>query len=208
MNQPDIRAIAFDWGGIFTEGTFDSSATRNLAKLYGVSEERVAATYYPLMARFEVGDFGFDEFYREFGSRSGLEADAQAFRDTFLGSIKERELMFELLAAIPESYTVGILSNNVPVLCDKVRNDSRMKRIEHFVFSNEIKVRKPDPAAFAALSEALELPPANTVFIDDSKDNIAACRELGYQGLLLESIESFVADWQTLLPDIPVPAVS
>lgn len=207
MSQPDIRAIAFDWGGVFTEGTFDSSATRNLAELYQVSEATIAATYYPLMERFEAGEFDFAEFHEEFTKRSGLEADAQTFRETFLGSVVEREAMLELLANIPESYTVGMLSNNVPVLCDHVRGDPRMKRIEHFVFSNEIKVRKPVPEAFLALSSALDVFPEATVFIDDNIDNIAACRELGYHGIWLESFESFTAAWRALLPDIPVPAV-
>jgi FMN phosphatase YigB (HAD superfamily) len=61
-----------------------------------------------------------------------------------------------------------MLSNNVPVLCDRVRDDPRTARIERFVFSNEIGVRKPDPAAFMALAEALQLAPHEIVFVDDA----------------------------------------
>ena len=203
--RASITAIAFAWGGIFTEGTFDSSAVSNLAKLTGVSEERIAETYYPLMEHFEVGAFDFPEFHRRFTEGTSLALGEGTFRETFLGSVRERAAMFDVLNAIPQDYTVGMLSNNVPVLCDTVRDDPRMSRFEHFVFSNEIGVRKPDAEAFAKLTEALEHPPEQTVFIDDNEDNIAACNNLGYQGILLDSFGNFVARFRELLPDISLP---
>ncbi len=201
----NITAIAFDWGGIFTQGTFDSSAVANLAKVTGTSEERIAETYYPLMEHFEVGAFDFPEFHRRFAEGTSLALNENTFRKTFLGSVRERSTMFDVLNAVPRDYTVGMLSNNVPVLCDTVRDDPRMDRFKHFVFSNEIGVRKPDAAAFAKLSEALGHPPEQTVFIDDNEANIAACNELGYQGILLDSFENFAARFQERLPDISLP---
>ena len=157
------------------------------------------------MEHFEAGAFDFETFVARFLTESGIPLSAGEFREVFLGSVRDRQKMYDVLASIPERYTVGILSNNVAVLCDSVRDDPRMARVEHFVFSNEIKVRKPDPAAFAALTDALGRPPEETVFIDDNKDNIAACKALGYQGLLLETYGSFAAAWQKLLPDLPLP---
>jgi putative hydrolase of the HAD superfamily len=201
--MPTIDAIAFDWGGVFTEGTFDSSAVRNLAALFGVSEAEVGEHYYPLMSEFERGAFDLHAFYQKFCERSGLHAPEERFRESFLGAVHERPGMFELVQRIPERYRVGMLSNNVPVLCDLVRNDPRLKRIEHFVFSNEIGVRKPDARAFGKLNEALGAPPEATVFVDDNPDNIAAARALGYHALLLDNVAAFKEAWQTLLPDIP-----
>lgn len=198
-----IQAIAFDWGGVFTEGTFDSGAIHDLADRAGVAEERVEAVYLPLMEEFERGAFGFPEFHRRFVERSGLELDAATFRETFLGAVRERRAMFAVLGSIPAGFRVGMLSNNVPVLCERVRQDPRMQRIERFVFSNEIGVRKPDPGAFAALSEALEVPPEGTVFVDDSRANVEACRELGFHGLLLEDFDDFLRAWAEVLPTVP-----
>jgi putative hydrolase of the HAD superfamily len=201
--MPTIDAIAFDWGGVFTEGTFDSSAVRNLAALFGVSEAEVGAHYYPLMSELERGAFDLHAFYQQFCERSGLHAPEAHFRESFLGAVRERPGMFELVQRIPERYRVGMLSNNVPVLCDLVRNDPRLKRIEHFVFSNEIGVRKPDARAFGKLNEALGVSPEVTVFVDDNPDNIAAARALGYHALLLDHVAAFKEAWQALLPDVP-----
>ncbi len=200
-----ISAIAFDWGGIFTENTFDSSAINNLAHHAQLSTEEIAGVYLPLMEEFEAGAFDFDTFVHRFLRESGAELGGSEVREIFLGSVRERRAMFEVLASIPEHYTVGMLSNNVEVLCDAVRDDPRMSRVEHFVFSNEIRVRKPDPAAFAALTEALAQPVDQTVFVDDNQDNIAACEALGYKGILLTSYDTFATAWRELLPDVPLP---
>lgn len=194
-----IRAIAFDWGGIFTEGTFDSHAVENLARLCGVDEQEIARTYYPLMAEFEAGAFDLAEYVRRFREGSGLEFEDEAFTRTFLGSGRERAAMFDLVARVPEDYLVGMLSNNVPVLCDRVRDDPRLARIERFVFSNEIGVRKPDARAFHALTDALGLPPEQTLFVDDNAENVAAARGLGFAAIHLTDWERFLTDWEAAL---------
>lgn len=204
MTSGIIRGIAFDWGGIFTEGTFDEAAVANIARLLTVGEEQVAQTYYPLMAEFEAGAFGLDEFVARFRRESGLSFSAEEFRDTFLSSRRERPQMYRLLAAIPADYRVGILSNNVAGLCDLVRDDPRMARIDDFLFSNELRIRKPDPAAFAALDEALGMAPHEIVFIDDNAENIRACRVLGFQGIQLRDFSSFIQEFARIAPDVPL----
>lgn len=200
-----ITAIAFDWGGIFTVGTFDSDAVRNLTSIAGVDPALVHEVYFPLLAEFETGAFDLDGFTDRFLERTGSSAGRDVVKRTFLSSGKERTEMFGILASIPERYRVGMLSNNVHSLCDTVRDDPRTQRIETFVFSNEIGVRKPAAEAYDALSAALERPPEETVFIDDNADNIRAAAALGFHGILLDSMDGFRSRWQELLPDLPLP---
>lgn len=199
-------AIAFDWGGIFTVGTFDSAAAANLSRAVGIELRLVEPVYLRLMADFEVGAFRMPGFHQRFCEATGADLPFEEFRHVFLGSVRERAATFELLASIPDGYKVGMLSNNSPELCDLVRDEPRNARFEAFVFSNEIGVRKPAPEAFAALTEALGVPPERTVFIDDNADNIAACQALGFTGLLLDEPRAFAARWRAALPELPLPA--
>ena len=200
-----IRAIAFDWGGIFTRGTFDSHAVENLTALTRLDPDLVASVYFPLLEEFEIGAFDLGGFVDRFVKGTGTQEDEERIAATFLASGRERAEMYDILAAIPEQYTVGMLSNNVPALCDQVRSEPRMDRIEHFVFSNEIGVRKPDAAAFAALTRAISVPPEETVFIDDNEANVAAARDLGFHAILLDTMPHFFEQWRALLPDVPIP---
>lgn len=200
-----IRAIAFDWGGVFTEGTFDSSAVDALAGLCRQPSARVEGAYLPLMAELEEGAFDLPGFRRRLQDRLGVTFDHAAFKNAFLGAVRWRDAMADLLRSIPERYVVGVLSNNVPELCDLVRNDARMDRVEHFVFSNEIRVRKPEARAFDALSDAIGARPDETVFIDDNAANIQACGALGFTGLLVDTMRAFTERWRRTLPDLPLP---
>ena len=200
-----LRAIAFDWGGVFTEGTFDSSAHARLAKLHGLPAATVEPHYLHLMEAFEVGAYDMAEFHRRFQAAVGGASSLPDFRAAFLGAVRERPAMYELLASLPDSIKTGMLSNNVPELCDLVRDDPRIRRMQAPVFSNEIGVRKPERAAFDALCEALDLPPDAIVFIDDNAANIAACNALGFEGLLIDDLPSFAARWRATLPQLALP---
>lgn len=199
-------AIAFDWGGIFTRGTFDSSAIVDLAKLIGVSAEFLEPRYLGLMAEFEVGAFDMEGFHLRFCEATESRPRFDRFEATFLGAVREREPMYELAQSLDGRFKLGMLSNNVPQLCDTVRQDPRVAGFAAFVFSNEIAVRKPHPDAFAALAGALALPPTEIVFIDDSAKNIEAANELGFRGLLLDDLPSFARRWRELLPTVALPA--
>lgn len=200
-----LKAIAFDWGGVFTEGTFDSSAHARLAELHGLGAADVEPIYLELMEEFEAGAHDLAEFHRRFQAAVGRRSALPEFRAAFLGAVRERPEMYELLASLPEGVPLAMLSNNVPELCDRVRDDPRMRKLSAFVFSNEIGVRKPAPAAFAALAEALGLPPRAIVFVDDNAANVEAARALGFAGLLCDDLKGFAARWRALLPDLPLP---
>lgn len=199
-------AIAFDWGGVFTEGTFDSSASARLSELVGVEAQRVEPIYLRLMTDFEIGAFRMTGFHQRFCEATGTAPSFDDFRRTFLSSVQERAATFELLDSIPDEYRIAMLSNNVPELCDLIRDDPRMSRVTAFVFSNEIGVRKPAPEAFAALTAAVGVPAERTLFIDDNAANIAACEALGFTGLLLDEPRAFAERWHVALPELPQPA--
>lgn len=201
----DYDAIAFDWGGVMTRGTFDSSAVVALADLIDMRPEDLERTYLSVMEGFEVGEYDMAGFHTRFSAATRSTSDLDAFRATFLGAVRERPAMYQLIASLPARYTVGVLSNNVPELCDTVREDPRLARVETFVFSNEIGVRKPQTAAFEALTLALDTPPERTVFVDDNRENIAACTALGFTGVLIDTPGAFAARWRAVLPDVPLP---
>jgi putative hydrolase of the HAD superfamily len=200
VSPQGLRGVAFDWGGVFTVGTFDGRAIARLARLFGVDEAALRPTYLELMELFEIGGFDLPSFTERLSRSLGRDVDAGAFREAFLDAPVERPEMYALVAGLPDELAVGMLSNNVPVLCDRVRDDPRCARIERFLFSNEIGVRKPDAAAFMSLAEALQLAPHEIVFVDDHPGNVTAAQRLGFEALLLDTPASFAARWCAALP--------
>lgn len=120
---------------------------------------------------FELGDAAFATFWR-------------GFWDWYCGELNTELWDFittELVGAVP----LAVLSNSGAGA--RVEEEARygLSRVfDPIVYSHEIGVAKPDPAAFAALGRLLDLPYDQICFVDDSPDNLRAARGLGMSGVL------------------------
>lgn len=184
MTPTVSRHVAFDWGGVFTIGTFDGRSTQNLAGRTGVSVERVRESYFRHVRQLEVGAWTLPQFWATMGQETGITLPYADFEALYLGSIADHLPMYTTLAGLPPGVRVGLLSNNYPVVSDHLRRDPRFARFDALVFSNEIGVKKPAPEAFAALEQAMRVPAAQVAFVDDVQENIDAAQQAGFHGIL------------------------
>ncbi|QBY08662.1 HAD family phosphatase [Deinococcus metallilatus] len=185
MTDPTpARHVAFDWGGVFTVGTFDGRSTQNLAERSGVDVERVRESYFRHVRQLEVGAWTLPQFWQVMQQETGITLPYADFEALYLGSIRDNLPMYTTLAALPREVRVGLLSNNYPVVCDHLRRDPRFARFDALVFSNEIGQKKPHPDAFAALADAMGVPASQVAFVDDVQENIDAAQAAGFHGLL------------------------
>lgn len=188
------RHVAFDWGGVFTVGTFDGRSTARLAERLGLPVQAVREPYFRHVRQLEVGAWTLPQFWAVLAEESGAarrhpDFGYTDFETLYLGSIHRNEPMYALLAGLPGTVRVGLLSNNYPVVSDHLRLDAAFARLHRPVFSNEIGVKKPDPAAFAALETAMGVPASQVAFVDDVQENIVAAERAGFHGLIYDHTE-------------------
>jgi HAD superfamily hydrolase (TIGR01509 family) len=205
QKAPAARHVAFDWGGVFTVGTFDGRSTARLAERLGLDVEAVRASYFRHVRQLEVGAWSLPQFWEVLARETGADATFgySDFETLYLGSILRNEPMFELLAHLPDTVRVGLLSNNYPVVSDHLRGDPAFLRLHNPVFSNEIGVKKPDPASFSALQSAMGVPAGHVAFVDDVQENIGAAERAGFHGLIYDhtqhtDFERRLAAWLAL----------
>ncbi|AWN24441.1 HAD family phosphatase [Deinococcus irradiatisoli] len=176
--------VAFDWGGVFTVGTFDGRSTGNLAERTGVPVDRVRESYFRHVRQLEVGAWSLPQFWDTLQQESGAALPYAEFEALYLGSVHDNTPMYAMLSRLPAGVRVGLLSNNYPVVSDHLRARPEFARFDALVFSNEIGVKKPDPESFAALEAAMRCPAAQVAFVDDVQENIEAAQAYGFHGLL------------------------
>lgn len=181
---PAQRHVAFDWGGVFTIGTFDGRSTSNVAERGGVSVDAVRQSYFRHVRQLEVGAWTLPQFWDTLQEESGAKFPYAEFEALYLGSVHDNAPMYATLAALPKGVRVGLLSNNYPVVSGHLRARPEFARFDALVFSNEIGVKKPDPQSFAALEAAMQCPAAQVAFVDDVQENIDAANAYGFHGLL------------------------
>lgn len=178
------RHVAFDWGGVFTIGTFDGRSTERLAERAGLAVEAVRESYFRHVRQLEVGAWTLPQFWTALAQDTGATLPYHEFEALYLGSILDNEPMYRTLAALPQTVRAGLLSNNYPVVCDHLAARPAFARLHNPVYSNHIGVKKPDPASFAALEAAMGVPAAQVAFVDDVPENIEAAERAGFHGLL------------------------
>lgn len=194
------RHVAFDWGGVFTTGTFDGRSTQNVADRSGVPVERVRESYFRHVRQLEVGAWTLAQFWTVLQEEAGIPMPYGDFEELYLGSIVDNPPMYATLAALPQDVRVGLLSNNYPVVSDHLRRDPRFARFHQPVFSNELGHKKPSPESFAALEAAMGVPAAQVAFVDDVQENIDAANTAGFHGILYHhdhhaAFEATLAEW-------------
>ncbi|PJE94278.1 hydrolase [Streptomyces carminius] len=116
----------------------------------------------------------------------------------YLGSPNE-----ELIACVRDlrpHCRLGILSNSFVGARERETEAYRFDElVEEIVYSHEVGVCKPDPAAYALVCARLEVRPEDCLFVDDVAANVDAAREAGMRGHLFEDNARTIARISTHL---------
>jgi len=202
----DIRAVFFDFGGVLLQ-TFDGIDHDAIEAEFGLEAKalRKAAYRDSRWADYQVGVCTHDEWtdsIREALLR--IDERADAIMNAFLESPRSfNEEMLGLVKRLHGRYTLGIISNTIPGMEERLRE--RFELVDLFdvrVGSGDLGIAKPDAGIFLHATELAGLPPERCVFTDDRAEFAEAARALGMHGFHFTGYERFVED----LRSVGVPA--
>lgn len=130
---------------------------------------------------FEMGLIDEAEFVRRFFARPHAELvfDEEAFHRVRRSGYRFLPGMAELLAEL-EGVADRYVASNYPVWIEEVGQTFELhRRFEGIYASCHLGVRKPEPAFYAALLQAIDRPAERCLFIDDRKINCDAAEQVG-----------------------------
>jgi putative hydrolase of the HAD superfamily len=122
---------------------------------------------------------------RDFWDRCGVDGDDEAY-------CQRHELMPGILEALDAARQSGLrvacFSNDVSEWSRVLRERFELhERIDIWVISGDIGFRKPDPAAYRKLIEAVDLEPRHIRYIDDRPANVQVGLDVGLSARLFTS---------------------
>ena len=89
----------------------------------------------------------------------------------------------ELLRELRPHYRVACLSNTDVLTVQRFDEELHLRDVfDACFYSNEIGARKPDPEAYLHVSNALDVPPNEIAFFDDSPECVNGAIAAGMQG--------------------------
>ena len=117
--------------------------------------------------------------------------------------VGEREDSRPWLKALKkEGYRLYYLSN----FADRVKREARdsltfLEEMDGGIMSYEVQLIKPDHAIFEALFAKYGLTPEESVFLDDSPENVKTAKDLGMYGILVLDQGQAMKELQKLLTE-------
>lgn len=130
---------------------------------------------------YDMGVLSFDQVAEELAAYRGVEPEFA--REMITIAIGKQEtirptakLIDELKAA---GYKLYVLSNMSREFIDFLRKQKVYENFDGDVVSCEVGIVKPMPEIYDLLLERFDLDPAETIFIDDRKENVDAAAAKG-----------------------------
>jgi len=204
--QPDPgerprRGLLVDFGGVLTTDVFASFA--QFCEAEGLAPDAVATRFRAdpdarrLLFELEIGKLTEEEFEPRFAQVLEV-ADPDGLIDRLFAGMKPDHAMVNAVRAAKDAgVRTGLVSNS----WGKGRYDrSRFPILfDGIVISGEVGIRKPDPEIYRLGAEAIELAPAECVFVDDLPGNLKPARELGMATVHHADSDATVAELERLL---------
>ena len=199
--QPTIRAAIFDLGGVIVDIDIDRTP-RAWARSTGLDVEHVRRAFssdrtYERMERGEIDACAFHAHVQDLlGCTMSFEEFDRGWNALYRGLMHGCE---DLLASLKREIRLVALTNtNAAHAAWWVPMFPQLSVFERVFMSHLMGARKPEPAAFGQVLDYLQLPPAQTVFLDDNPDNVAAGRALGMQAIQVRSIAQAAGELASL----------
>jgi glucose-1-phosphatase len=187
----DIRVLLFDVGGVLVQ----LSGVKTMLEWMGPDITGDMMWKMWLESRpvreFERGRIGADEFAAAVTKEFRLPVEPQQFLTSFTGWVTGLYPgTLEMLAQIPHSYQLAVLSNSNTLHWTRVIDDLQLGPAFAHQFVSHLTGRiKPDAEAFEHVVDSLGCSPGQVLFFDDNTLNIDAAKRFGMQAVRVQGID-------------------
>ena len=196
-----IRAVVLDIGGVLEvvdDDVFPAPAERRL----GLAPGSIAGGLAGLPGDAVVGEVTEQQVRAEWQRALALDdRQVDALLDDFwrwyVGTL-DREL-FDWFAAQRPARLTAILSNSGPGARERERFHGFEDVTDDIVYSHEVGLAKPDPAAYEIVTRRLGIEAGEVLFLDDVEANVVAARALGWHAVLHRDTASSIAEMERII---------
>ncbi|MBM3491970.1 MAG: HAD-IA family hydrolase [Alphaproteobacteria bacterium] len=212
MPEPAIRAILWDFGGVFTSSPFEAFARYEREQGLPADFIRRVNARNPddnAWAKLERSEVDLDTFCRLFEAETQAHGHRVPGRDVL--ALLAGDVRPQMVAAqrrIRGRFHTACLTNNVrhgsgPAMADNPRRAAEVAEVmalfDHVLESSKIGARKPEPRVYRIALEHLRSAPEETVFLDDLGINLKPARALGLHTIKVSSAEQALRELEPLL---------
>ena len=118
-----------------------------------------------------------------------IEMYSSRWEETLLGEIPGMAELIKELKADARYRVFGLTNWSMETFPQARKRFPILQLIDNYVVSGDVKLIKPDPRIFQLILQRFDLKAEETIFTDDSPNNVAAAQALGIHGILFQSAD-------------------
>ncbi|MBI1394607.1 MAG: HAD-IA family hydrolase [Betaproteobacteria bacterium] len=204
-----MRAVIWDFGGVFTSSPFDAfrryETTHGLPEgfLRHVNTQSPDTNAWARLERAEITAAEFDAAFAEESAALGHRVPGADVVRLLFGEV--RPVMVEALRRCRRVLRTACITNNFGDLGPEIVSEARARAwreiaelFEFVLESSKVGVRKPEPAIYLMACERLGVAPEEAVFVDDLGINLKPARALGMKTVKVGSPEQALRELEAL----------
>jgi len=192
----DIKAIIFDFGGVILNIDYNKTA-ESFKKLGVINFEEMYSQKNSdhLFSQLEKGNIKEDDFYTAFIKSTNITSTNHQVETAWNAMLLDyRDEALKTIERIKPKYKLFLLSNTNSIhhkaFSNVYQSFSGGKHFDDYFdkayYSHQTGMRKPDKNIYELVIKENALAPSQTLFIDDSVQNIESAKQLGLQTILLQ----------------------
>ncbi|MEL6875933.1 MAG: HAD-IA family hydrolase [Pseudomonadota bacterium] len=205
--------VIWDFGGVITSSPFDAfnrlEAEQDQPKdsVRRINSANPHDNAWAKFERSEIDAAGFDQLFAEEARAIGVDLRGKDVLACLAGDIRP-DMVATLDRLKSEDFAIGCITNNVPagkgssMAMDDAKAEAVaaiMQRFDHVIESSKIGIRKPDPRIYEMMCEALDVKPAQCIYLDDLGINCKPAAALGMAAIKVTAGEQALAELGALL---------
>lgn len=186
-----IKAIIFDYGGIFTPtARFKDFCTDYISKRHNINPDKLHEVLIENWSKAKVSEIKSELFWKNVADFCNIDKDY--LRKTLINYLGFRPEMLILAKKLKKKYKLGLLSNHIEDWLEEIIENHKLDQVfDVIVTSYGSKIAKPDIRIFKEIVEKLKIKPEECIYIDDFDTNIPPAKELGMKTILFKDFEQF-----------------
>jgi putative hydrolase of the HAD superfamily len=199
----DIEAVIFDYGLVLS-GPQNLAAIEQACAITCLDRARFEALYWARRDAYDRGVLTGYEYWHEIVQTAGITPEPALIQrlielDGRIWLTENAPMLLWQAGLNARGIRSAILSNMGDAVQQQIElHCSWIGRFEACVWSNTVRLTKPDPRIYEHALRLLGVPASRTLFIDDRMENVRAARAAG---MLALQYTSFTA-WQRELADL------
>ncbi len=202
-----IEAVLWDFGGVITSSPFEAfnrmEAEKGLPNNFvrKINSTNPDTNAWAKFERSEISAAEFDELFAAEAETLGHELRGADVLACLAGDLRPE--MVKALNTIAAKLKTACITNNVntgagPGMArseDKANAIAKvMETFDHVIESSKAGIRKPDPRIYQMACEAINVDPANCIYLDDLGINCKPAAGLGMKAIKVTSADQALDD--------------